>query len=204
MFVTFEGPDGAGKTTALRSVAARLEALGHKVLVTKEPGSPHLRHKIRQVLLEGGAMTAWAEVFLFLADRAEHVATVIRPALARGEIVLCDRYADSTTVYQGAGRGLDQEKLRELNSLATGGLRPDLTLLFTIDPHLAAERLGRPGRAEEENRMDREGVEFQARVSQGFADEAARDPSRWVMIDASLPPEGVASQVFEAIITRMA
>lgn len=204
MFVTFEGPDGAGKTTALKAVAERLQALGHKILVTKEPGSPHLKHKIRQVLLEGGPMTPWAEVFLFLADRSEHVATVIRPALKEGVIVLCDRYADSTTVYQGCGRGLEQDRLRDLNDLATGTLKPNLTLLFVLSPELAAERLSGPNRAEELNRMDKEGVEFQRRVAEGFFAEAAREPDRWLMIDASLQPSQVAEKVFEAIVSRMA
>jgi len=204
MFVTFEGPDGAGKTTALKAVAARLEALGHRVLVTKEPGSPHLRHQIRQVLLDGGPMTPWAEVFLFLADRSEHVATVIRPALTAGSVVLCDRYADSTTVYQGCGRGLDQNRLRELNHLASEGLRPHLTLLFCLAPELAAQRLQGPERADEQNRMDKEGVEFQMRVAEGFALEAAREPDRWVKIDASRQPDEVADLVFEAIASRMA
>lgn len=204
MFVTFEGPDGAGKTTALKAVAARLEALGHKVLMTKEPGSPHLKHKIRQVLLDGGPMTPWAEVFLFLADRSEHVATVIRPALLGGAVVLCDRYADSTTVYQGCGRGLDQDRLRDLNDLATGSLKPNLTLLFVLAPELAAERLSGPNRADEQNRMDKEGVEFQRRVAEGFALEAERQPERWVAIDASLPPDEVADLVYEAVISRMA
>lgn len=204
MFVTFEGPDGAGKTTALKSVAAKLEAAGHKVLVTKEPGSPYLKHKIRQVLLDGGPMTPWAEVFLFLADRTEHVSTVIRPALDSDVVVLCDRYGDSTTVYQGAGRGLDRQRLRELNLIATGGLRPDLTLLFVIDPELAAARLEKPERAEEQNRLDKEGLEFQKRVAQGFAEEAELDPQRWVKIDASLAPDQVADQVLDAIASRMA
>lgn len=204
MFVTFEGPDGAGKTTALKSVAAKLEADGHRVLVTKEPGSPYLKHKIRQVLLDGGAMTPWAEVFLFLADRTEHVSTVIRPALAEGTIVLCDRYGDSTTVYQGAGRGLDRTKLRELNALATDGLRPELTLLFVIDPELAAARLGQPGRAKELNRMDKEGLDFQRNIAQGFEEEAKLDPERWVKIDASLAPDQVAEKVLDAIASRMA
>ncbi len=204
MFVTFEGPDGAGKTTALQKAAAALESQGLKVLTTKEPGSPYLKHKIRQVLLDGGPMTPWAEVFLFLADRTEHVSTVVQPALADGTIVLCDRHADSTTVYQGAGRGLDRARLRELNALATSGLKPDLTLLFVIDPADAAARLEGPDRAQEQNRLDKEGIAFQMKIAQGFEEEAALDPARWVRIDASLAPEAVAEQVLDAIASRMA
>lgn len=129
---------------------------------------------------------------------------MIKPALADGVIVLCDRYADSTTVYQGCGRGLDKKKLRDLNDLATDGLKPHLTLLFHLSPELAAERLQGPERANEQNRMDKEGVEFQTRVSDGFAAEAKLEPDRWVMIDASLPQEKVADLVFEAVASKMA
>ncbi|MBI1756764.1 MAG: dTMP kinase [Fimbriimonas ginsengisoli] len=187
MFVTFEGPEGAGKTTVLKAVARRLEADGQRVVMTREPGEGEIGAKIRDILLSGGDLSPAAELFLFLADRAQHVASVIKPALAAGAFVLCDRYSDSTLVYQGYGRGLDLETLRGLNQLATGGLTPDLTLLLDLDPELGLARLS----LDKMDRMDRESIEFHRKVRDGFLREAKREPARWRVIDAAVPIAGV-------------
>lgn len=198
MFVTFEGPDGAGKTTAMRSVAAALRESGHIVHTTRQPGDSSIGPSIREILLGGQNVVPLAELFLFLADRAQHVAEVVRPALQRGEIVLCDRFADSTVVYQGYARGLDVESLREMNSLATTGLVPDLTLLLAIDAEVARVR------DSDGDRLDLEPIEFHRRVLNGFLAEAAREPLRWVIVDATHGPEVVARTCLTAIRERLA
>jgi dTMP kinase len=187
MFVTLEGPEGAGKSTVQGLLAARLRELGRDVLTTREPGSGEVGRAVREVLLHGGDLEPLTELFLFLADRAEHVAKTIMPALAKGTVVLCDRHADSTVVYQGYGRGLDVEKLRELNAMATQGLRPDVTLLLDIDPALGLQR------TQDKDRLDSEPIEFHHRVRQGFLSEAKREPDRWRVVDASRSPEEVVS-----------
>jgi len=185
MFITFEGPEGAGKSTALASLAARLREAGSEVLTTREPGAGAFGKSIREILLHGDDIDPKAELLLFLADRANHVATIIRPALDRGQIVLCDRYADSTLVYQAFARGLDETFARTGNLFATGGLMPDLTLLFDLKPELGLARLGA------KDRLDAQPIEFHRRVRQGFLNEAASDKKRWRIIDASGAPEGV-------------
>ncbi|MCH8977848.1 MAG: dTMP kinase [Armatimonadetes bacterium] len=193
MFVTFEGPEGAGKSTALRAVAARLGEAGHEVVTTREPGAGEFGQAVREILLNGEHLDPKAELFLFLADRAQHTAGTIRPSLAAGKIVLCDRYADSTVVYQGHARGLDLDELHRLNDLATGGLVPDLTLLLDVDARAALDRHG------EQDRLEREPEEFHQKVREGFLSEALRDPARWKKIDASQPPEVVAELCWEAV-----
>ncbi len=193
MFVTLEGPEGAGKSTVQSLVAERLRLEGREVLTTREPGAGEVGRAVREILLHGGTLEPLTELFLFLADRAEHVAKTIRPALDRGEIVLCDRHADSTVVYQGYGRGLDIERLRDLNSLATLGLSPDLTLLLDLDPAVGLAR------AKGADRLDKEPLEFHQRVRDGFLKEAAHEPDRWRVIDAGQPVETVAEQCLLAI-----
>ncbi len=183
MFVTFEGTEGSGKSTALRGVAEALRGRGMAVCETREPGAGRFGAAIRELLLGGPSMDPWAEVFLFLADRANHIATVVRPALARSEVVLCDRHADSTVAYQGHARGLPVEKLRELNALATGGLRPDLTILLDLDPKIGLLRVRNP------DRLDSEPIEFHERVRAGFLEEARLNPERFAVVDASASPE---------------
>ena len=194
MFITFEGPEGSGKSTAIKALSQRLPG---KVLVTREPGAGAVGGAIRQILLEGEDLVARCELFLFLADRAQHCETIVKPALERGEIVLCDRHADSTVVYQGYGRGLDLHELRALNARATGGLRPALTLLFDIDPEIGLSRIA------EKDRLDSESLDFHRRVREGFRAEAVRDPKRWVILDASLSPHEVADAAESAILDRM-
>jgi dTMP kinase len=193
MFVTLEGPEGAGKSTVQALIAERLRADGREVLTTREPGSGDIGAAVRDVLLHGGSLEPLTELFLFLADRAEHVAKTIRPALKGGVIVLCDRHADSTVVYQGYGRGLDVERLRELNALATGGLKPDLTLLFDLDPAIGLARVRGA------DRLDREPLDFHERVRHGFLNEATREPDRWRVIDAGQPKESVVAQSIREI-----
>ncbi len=185
-FITFEGPEGAGKSTLIHSLSKRIKI---PFLMTREPGDGPAGPAIRNALLEGGNLSPWAETFLFLADRQQHVEFVIRPALANGEAVFCDRFADSTLVYQGYGRGLPIDKLRELNVLATGGLVPDLTILLDIDPVIGLSRIN------SKDRLDREPIEFHQRVRQGFLIEAERDRERWRILDATLEPETLLEKV---------
>jgi dTMP kinase len=195
VFISFEGPEGAGKSTVVAAVAEALRSEGKAVLVTREPGDGTVGADIRQILLHGHTLDAKAELFLFLADRAQHVADVIRPALARGEIVLCDRYADSTVVYQGCARGLDRAVLRELNDQATGGLTSDLTLLLDLPAEVGLARVT------SKDRLDSEPLEFHRKVRQGFLDEAAREPGRWRVIDASRPVSEVVEQALAAVLS---
>lgn len=188
MFVTFEGPEGAGKSTAIRAAAGALKALGRAVLVTREPGAGETGAAIRRILLDGGGLTREAETFLFLADRSQHVAEVIRPALQRREWVLCDRHADSTVVYQGHARGMDLDWLRSMNLVATGGLVPDLTLLFDLDPAVGLSRLT------SKDRLDAEPLEFHEKVRQGFLEESRREPGRWRLVDAAQSKDEVLRQ----------
>lgn len=197
MFVTFEGPEGSGKSTALRSVAAGLRGRGVKVVETREPGAGEFGREVRRLLLDGDDLTPLAEVFLFLADRAQHVAMVVRPALAEGAVVLCDRHADSTVVYQGHARGGDLERLRDWNRAATGGLVPDLTLLLDLPVEVGLARLTDP------DRLDREPVEFHQKVRAGFLVEVALEPGRWRTIDATQSPGAVAEQCLAAVVERL-
>lgn len=202
MFVTFEGPEGAGKSTALHAVAERLRQIGKPVTTTREPGAGEFGKKVRQLLLDGEAIPPESELLLFLADRANHVATIIRPALKDGDIVLCDRYVDSSEVYQGVARGLDPSFTKLGNQFATRGLLPAVTLLFDLDPEIGLQRLATGERADV-NRLDREPLEFHQRVRQGFLDLAAQEPTRFVVINADKTPEAVAEDAFWAIHTRL-
>ncbi len=202
LFVTCEGGEGTGKTTQIERLAARLRGRGLEPVLTREPGGTPLAEGIRALLLEPARRpAAMAEAFLMEAARAELVAGVIRPALAAGRIVLCDRYDDSTLAYQGAGRGLDAVMLRAWNRAATGGLVPDLTLLFDLDP--AAGLARRAGAAGEPNRLDREAPEFHARVRAGYLELARGEPARFVVLDASLPPEALEARIWKAVEPRL-
>ncbi len=187
MFVTFEGPEGAGKTTAIAAIAEILRGRGEQVLVTREPGSGELGRSIREILLHGAAMPPASELFLFLADRANHVENIILPALDRREIVLCDRYADSTYVYQALVRGLDREFVQKANEFATGNLQPEQTFLLDLDPHVGLARI------QSKDRMDREPIEFHQAVRNGFLTLANENPDRWRILDASLDPDSIVA-----------
>ncbi len=210
MFVTFEGPEGAGKSTALKIIASKLSELGHHVVTTREPGGGPLGKRIRQMLLEEGEVSAETELLLFLADRANHVQTIVVPALKEGSVVLCDRHADSTIVYQGYGRGLDLNFLKAGNQFATKGLTPDLTLLFDLDPKIGLERLdisektlfGPDKKRRDVNRLDREPLEFHRKVRNGFLELARSEPNRFVILDAEKGPEQLAQDALDAILDR--
>lgn len=210
MFVTFEGPEGAGKSTALKLVASLLTNLGHSVVTTREPGAGPLGQRIRQMLLEEGSVSAETELLLFLADRANHVETIISPSLAQGNIVLCDRHADSTIVYQGYGRGLDLCFLKAGNRFATKGLVPDLTLLFDLEPQIGLNRLNivektlfdSEAKRRDVNRLDREPLAFHTKVRNGFLALAAEEPERFVILNAEKPPAQLAEDALDTILSR--
>jgi dTMP kinase len=189
MFATFEGPEGSGKTTVIGTLAESLRAQGRDVVVTREPGAGPFGSEIRRLLLECGDLPPASELFLFLADRACHVAQIVRPALERGAIVLCDRYTDSTLAYQGYGRGFDRELLRRLNAMATQELVPAVTFLLDLPPAAGLARLTR------KDRLDAEALDFHERVRAGFLTEAERAPHRFVIVDASRSRDDVYLEV---------
>jgi dTMP kinase len=196
MFVTFEGPEGGGKSTLIRSLAENLRGEGLEVVVTREPGAGKVGVSIREILLHGEDLDPKAELFLFLADRAQHVASVIGPALQRKAWVLCDRHADSTIVYQGYGRGLDLNQLRAWNRFATGGLQPDITFLLDIDPAVGLARIA------SKDRLDSEPIDFHVRIREGFLAEAKRESERWEILDAAEDPSAVLDQAQHVLRAR--
>jgi len=201
LFVTFEGGEGSGKSTQIARLAARLRALGADPLVTREPGGTPLAEGIRTLLLDPKhEPLPISEALLMVAARADLVATVLRPALAAGRPVLCDRYTDSTLAYQGGGRGLDARMLEGWNAAATGGLVPDLTFLFDLDPQVGLAR--REAAGLQANRLDRETQEFHRRVRERYLELAAREAERWRVLDATLTHDALEAQVREVFETR--
>jgi dTMP kinase len=200
MFVAFEGGEGAGKSTQVAALAAVLRARGLDVLETFEPGDTRIGPDVRRLVLghASAGLSPAAEALLYAADRAEHVEAVIRPALARGAVVLTDRYVDSSLAYQGGGRPLDPDDVARLNSFATGGLLPDLTVLLDLDP---VEGLRRAGA--EPDRLEAEPLEFHHRVRAQYLALAGRDPKRYVVIDSAAPPDQVRAAVAAAVLARL-
>jgi dTMP kinase len=205
-FITFEGGDGTGKSTQINGVQNYLRELKRSCLVTREPGGTALGQMIRKVLLEAGEseIAAPTELFLYLADRAQHVDEIIAPALKSGKIVLCDRFTDSTLAYQGYGRGIDVNWLRRLNDAASGTVRPELTLLFDCPVEIglarAARRIARSqADRPQEDRFEREKLEFHENVRQGFLELARGEPARFRIIDASRSVAEVFKQIREII-----
>lgn len=196
-FITFEGPEGGGKSTQVHRLAAWLAARGHTVWTTREPGGSRVGETIRPLLLGGAApqLAAWTEALLFTAARAQLVSEVIRPRLERGEIVICDRFSDSTIAYQGYGRGLDLGSLQRLQAEVTDGLEPGLTLLLYLPVETGLARI--PSAAQD--RLDRETVAFHKRVAAGYRQMAAQGPGRWKEVDASETPDQVAGAVLEHV-----
>lgn len=192
LFVAFEGGEGAGKSTQVSRLAQWLRERGHEVVVTFEPGDSALGRALREALLhaDGPRPSPVAEALLFAADRAEHVTQVVRPALQRGAVVLTDRYAESSIAYQGGARGLGMDRVAELSDWATGGLRPDLTVLLDLPPRVGLDRFASPP-----DRMESEPLDFHGRVRAAFLQLAAADPDGHLVIDASAPVEQVAAQV---------
>ena len=182
-FISFEGIDGSGKSTQLRLLTDELRKKGYDVLPTMEPGGTSLGRRLREVFLETEEkVSPLAELLLFAADRAQHVEFLIKPALDEGKIVISDRFADATAAYQGAGRGFPEKIVSEVIRLATGGLKPDLTLFFDLPVETAVSRTG--ARSEEHNRMDAETAEFYERVRKAYLEISVREPERFRVINA--------------------
>ncbi len=203
LFLTFEGLDGSGKTTQMHLLAERLRHAGRRVLVTVEPGGTAIGAKIRSILLDRShaGLTPEAELLLYFASRAQNIDEVILPALARGEIVLSDRFADSTLVYQGFGRGLGEEAVRAVERVACRGLKPHLTVYLEIDLETALERARARNQAAggRETRMDEQSAEFYRRVAEGYRILIGREPERFRVIDGRRTPEKVAEDVWHAV-----
>lgn len=195
LFLCLEGGEGAGKSTQARLLAERLRAEGHTVVLTREPGDTLVGARVRELLLdpETGAMADRTEALLYAADKAEHVERVVLPALSRGEVVITDRYVDSTLAYQGAGRAIDPDELAWVARWATGDLRPHLTLLLDLDPAAGM------GRFEGRDRIESEGDDFHRRVRGEFLRLAGDDPTRYAVLDASRAPDDVAADVWARV-----
>jgi dTMP kinase len=209
-FVTFEGLDGSGKSTQLRSLAHWLQAQGHRVTVTRQPGGTAIGDRIRALLLDSrtAGLNPRAELGLMFADRAQSIAEVIRPALERGEIVLCDRYTDSTEAYQGGGRELGSEVVLSLHAALCGNLWPDLTLLLLPDFQHSLERARRrnareSGKGQDENRFEREDERFYRRVYDKYREIAAREPDRVVVIEGESGIEDVHQRIAETVTRKL-
>ena len=202
LFVTFEGGDGAGKTTQASMLEEWLTAQGRDVVRTREPGGTEVGVRIREIVLHHrGHIAARAEALLYAADRAHHVETVVQPAIARGDVVIQDRYLDSSVAYQGAGRVLDADDVRALSLWATGGLLPDLTVLLDLDPAAARRRLDADDKPFD--RLEAEKSDFHARVRAGFLDLARRETERFLVLDATQAPEILAARVRDAVAARL-
>jgi dTMP kinase len=195
LFVCLEGGEGAGKSTQSRLLVDWLEAAGHTVLLTFEPGDTEVGKALRQIVLSPatGELSHRTEVLLYAADKAEHVDTVVLPALARGEVVITDRYVDSALAYQGAGRDLVVSEVEHVNRWATGDLRPHLTVVLDLEPEAGL------GRFEERDRIEGQSLEFHQRVRQGFLDLAAADPDHYLVLDARAPVDEIAVAVRERV-----
>lgn len=202
-FISFEGPEGGGKSTHVAALAAALRADGKTVLVTREPGGTRLAELIRGLVREelDDPPVTRAEVLLFLAARAQLVANVIKPALARGDWVLCDRFSDSTFAYQGYGRGIDVQLLKDLNEFATEGLVPDMTILLDVPPEVSRERIAERQKATSTSadRIEAAGDAFHKRLREGFLALAKAEPERFVVIDSSGAPADVDRMILEAV-----
>ncbi|MGZ3710568.1 MAG: dTMP kinase [Bdellovibrionota bacterium] len=184
LFITFEGGEGVGKTTQIAKLAQAFEAKGHRVVVTREPGGSKIANRIRSLLLdpEMKGLVSLAELLLYEASRAQHVAEVIRPALELGKVVICDRFADSSVVYQGAARGISGALVEKLNAVATGGLKPNITFVLDLDPRIGLARVGARGILD---RMEKEALSFHKAVRKGYKNLLKREPRRCRRINAA-------------------
>jgi dTMP kinase len=197
-FITFEGVEGSGKSTQLAMLAERL---GSRAVVTREPGGTSIGCAVRDVLLDprSRGMAPTTELLLYFADRAQNVAEVIRPALAAGRFVLCDRHVESSLAYQGYGRGLDLGAIRHLAALATGGLRPDLIVLLEVPVDVGLRRVGARGG---QDRLESEDVAFHERVRRGFEELRSEEPDRWLRLDGTAPPASVFANLWSQLRER--
>ena len=195
LFITFEGIDGCGKTTQIELLKNSLEKQGKNVLLTREPGAKGLGEKLREILLNyEGDVSSNCESFLFLADRAQHIDTIIKPAIEKGIIVICDRHTDSTVAYQGYGRGLDLKQIHYLNNIATSGIKPDLTFILDIDVETSLERIGKA-----RDRMESAGIEFFNRVRNGYIEISKQEPNRVKLINGKDSIENIHNQIITYI-----
>lgn len=191
LFITFEGADGCGKTTQLNLLEKYLKDKGLDVIVTREPGAKGLGEKFREILLNyDGIVSDRCESFLFLADRAQNIDTIVKPAVSSGKIVLCDRHIDSSVAYQGYGRGLDIQQIKNLNTIAAGGMLPDLTLVFDIDIETSMQRVGN-----NKDRMENSGNEFFNRVRNGYLELAKLEPDRIKVVDSTASIDDIHNKV---------
>ena len=204
MFITIEGPEGSGKTTAVDTAVKKLEEMGYQIGRTREPGGTPIAEQIRNVILDKNnvAMDQRTEALLYAASRRQHLVEKVWPALKEGKIVICDRYLDSSLAYQGGARGLGIDNILQVNSFATEGTFPDLTLLFDIDPRLGLARIAANSNREV-NRLDLEKIEFHNKVRNTFLELAKRYPERFVVIDASQSREEVAKKTLEVMLSRI-
>ena len=204
LFITLEGPEGSGKTSAIKIVKERLESLGYQIEMTREPGGTYISEQIREVILDkrNTLMDPRTEALLYAASRRQHLVEKIWPSLKEGKIVFCDRYLDSSLAYQGYARGLGIDEILKVNDYATEGTFPDITLLFDIDPELGLERINK-NKDREVNRLDVEKLSFHKKVREGYLLLSKKFPERYIIVDASKPLEEVANQVFEEIIKKL-
>ena len=195
LFITFEGPDGCGKTTQMKLLAEYFKKKGKEVVLTREPGGKGLGEKVREILLNyDGEVSDLCESFLFLADRAQNIDIIVNPAVKEGKIVLCDRHIDSTVAYQGYGRGLNIDRINMLNNLATNGKKPDLTLVFDVDVETSMKRVGK-----EKDRMESAGIDFHNRVRKGYLELAKQEPKRIKVLDATKSIEEIHKDVINIL-----
>ncbi len=201
LFITFEGGEGAGKSTQIRSLAQSLAADGHEVVMTREPGGSPGAEAIRHVVLSGAAEPFGApmEAVLFAAARADHIARTIRPALARGAVVLCDRFVDSSRVYQGVTGGIDPSLMKALEHATVGDMMPDLTLILDIDPEEGLRRAGIRRGASAADRFEKEALSLHRRRRKAFLEIARQEPRRCKVIDASRTPERIAAEILDVV-----
>lgn len=204
MFITLEGPEGSGKTTAVESTVKKLIEMGYEIVRTREPGGTPISEEIRNVILDKNntAMDPRTEALLYAASRRQHLVEKVWPALKEGKIVICDRYLDSSLAYQGGARGLGIDEVLNINLFATENTWPDLTLLFDITPEEGLKRIAANANREV-NRLDLEKIEFHNKVRESFLLLAKRYPERFVIIDASKSREEVAKQTLEAVLSRL-
>jgi dTMP kinase len=202
MFITFEGIDGSGKTTQINKLAEFIKNFFDKeVVITKEPGGTSIGARLRQEILHGENITDKTELLLYMADRNEHVERVIKPAIARGAVVISDRFADSTLAYQGAGRKIDSEIVERLNNFVTSGLKPDLTILLDIEAHISKQRV--EGTGEKKDRLESSKIDFFERTREEFlalaSGEEVKDGGRWLVLDGNGDIDEISNQVETAV-----
>ena len=205
MLITLEGIEGSGKTTQIGYMAEYFRENGHDCVITKEPGGTGIGEKIRAILLNPGnhAMDPLAELLLYAADRAQHINEMITPMIAAGKVVICDRFHDSTTVYQGFARGLDMDLIRRLNRLVMGDLLPDMTVVLDLPPELGLKRAWKQirngSRDEAETRFENEKLQFHEKVRNGYLTLAKQEPERFVVVDAAEDPDRVRTAIMERL-----